>query len=134
MNNANLKFIVTCTALLILTAATSQVTITQAPIQIHYGSEASKIMDDQMLRYLSTYSSVITIRGASNSLVPPKWNNPGGYRDSALFARIKQLNSSVITGLYTKLEIWDSGFNSTFDYETLHGMGDLGIPVLVPDP
>jgi hypothetical protein len=48
MTNANLKSIVTYTALLILTAAKSQVTIKPAPIQIHYGSEASKVMDDQM--------------------------------------------------------------------------------------
>ena len=134
MNYTHLKFIVTYTSLLILTAARSQVTITKSPFHIHYTSEATKVMDDQMLRYLSRYGSVITIRGASNSLVPPKWNNPRGYWDSAVFARIEQLNPSVITGLYTKLEIWDSGFNSTFDYETLHGMGDLGVPVLVPDP
>ncbi len=111
----------------------AQLPITPAVMQINPAPD-NKALDDQVLRYLAKYTSPIVIRGVKNDLQPPKWNDPKGYWDSTLFAKLKQYNPNVITGFYTKLETYDPVNDTTFDQETLHGMNSLGVPMLIPDP
>jgi hypothetical protein len=90
--------------------------------------------DGQMLRYLAKYTSPLMIRGMKNSLQPSGWDDPKAYLDSTIFSKIEQLNPKVVTAFYTMLECKEMDNDTCFDWETMHGMDSLGVPLLIPDP
>jgi hypothetical protein len=107
--------------------------IQPAPMVVN-SNPTNQPLDGQMLRYLAKYTSPLMIRGMKNSLQPPGWNDPKLYLDSTIFSKIEQLNPNVITAFYTMLECRVIDNDTSFDWETMHGMDSLGVPLLIPDP
>jgi hypothetical protein len=108
-------------------------TIQPAPMVIN-SIPTNQPFDGQMIRYLAKYTNPLLIRGVKNSLQPAGWNDPKLYLDSTILSKIKQLNPNVTTAFYTMLECRVVANDTSFDWETMHGMDSLGIPSLIADP